>query len=168
MHENQNPPEFGSLVQLSGRTKLTWPNNSQYFRSSRCHNWTSEHWYYGKIYGTPGKVIARAIKQLIAEGKIKRRWVEQDGENLPTEVSGRVNADSKEKQTMKPTIRRYLALVIAFLGCIWRYPTAGWRRITKIRMTKVLVHQVSDWCSGAAANFDWMREAKRENTRCGL
>jgi hypothetical protein len=31
-----------------------------------------------------------------------------------------------------------------------------------------LVHQVSDWCSGAAANFDWMREAKRENTRCGL
>jgi len=35
----------------------------------------------------------------------------------------------------------------------------GWRR---------LVHQVSDWGSGAAANFDWMREAKRENTRCGL
>jgi 3-oxoacyl-[acyl-carrier protein] reductase len=32
----------------------------------------------------------------------------------------------------------------------------------------VLVHQVSDWCSGAAANFDSMREAKRENTRCGL
>jgi hypothetical protein len=31
-----------------------------------------------------------------------------------------------------------------------------------------LVHQVSDWGSGAAANFDWMREAKRENTRCGL
>ena len=31
-----------------------------------------------------------------------------------------------------------------------------------------VVHQVSDWCSGAAANFDWMREAKRENTRCGL
>ena len=31
-----------------------------------------------------------------------------------------------------------------------------------------LVHQVSDWCSGAAANFGWMREAKRENTRCGL
>jgi hypothetical protein len=29
-------------------------------------------------------------------------------------------------------------------------------------------HQVSDWGSGAAANFDWMREAKRENTRCGL
>ena len=33
---------------------------------------------------------------------------------------------------------------------------------------QALVHQVSDWCSGAAANFDWMREAKRENTRCGL
>ncbi len=33
---------------------------------------------------------------------------------------------------------------------------------------RLLVHQVSDWCSGAAANFDWMREAKRENTRCGL
>jgi hypothetical protein len=31
-----------------------------------------------------------------------------------------------------------------------------------------LVHQVSDWCSGAAAYFGWMREAKRENTRCGL
>jgi hypothetical protein len=30
------------------------------------------------------------------------------------------------------------------------------------------VHQVSDWCSGAAADFGWMREAKRENTRCGL
>jgi hypothetical protein len=27
------------------------------------------------------------------------------------------------------------------------------------------VHQVSDWCSGAAAYFGWMREAKRENTR---
>jgi hypothetical protein len=25
-----------------------------------------------------------------------------------------------------------------------------------------LMHQVSDWCSGAAANFGWMREAKRE------
>jgi hypothetical protein len=33
---------------------------------------------------------------------------------------------------------------------------------------RYLVHQVSDWCSGAAANFGWMREAKRENTRCGL
>jgi hypothetical protein len=31
-----------------------------------------------------------------------------------------------------------------------------------------LVHQVSDWGSGAAAYFGWMREAKRENTRCGL
>src|ERR1700754_1154648 len=31
-----------------------------------------------------------------------------------------------------------------------------------------LVHQVSDLGSGAAANFDWMREAKRENTRGGL
>jgi hypothetical protein len=31
-----------------------------------------------------------------------------------------------------------------------------------------LVRQVSDWCSGAAAYFGWMREAKRENTRCGL
>ena len=30
------------------------------------------------------------------------------------------------------------------------------------------MHQVSDWCSGAAANFGWMREAKRENTRGGL
>src|SRR6516165_5360270 len=32
----------------------------------------------------------------------------------------------------------------------------------------VLVHQVRGWYSGAAAYFDWMREAKRENTRCGL
>ena len=32
----------------------------------------------------------------------------------------------------------------------------------------VLVHQVRDWFSGAAAYFGWMREAKRENTRCGL
>ena len=38
--------------------------------------------YYGKIYGTSRKVIARAIKQLIAERKIKRRWVEQDGEDF--------------------------------------------------------------------------------------
>jgi hypothetical protein len=30
------------------------------------------------------------------------------------------------------------------------------------------VHQVRGWCSGAAAYFGWMREAKRENTRCGL
>jgi hypothetical protein len=30
------------------------------------------------------------------------------------------------------------------------------------------VRQVSDWGSGAAAYFGWMREAKRENTRCGL
>jgi hypothetical protein len=33
---------------------------------------------------------------------------------------------------------------------------------------KGLVHQVRDWYSGAAAYFGWMREAKRENTRCGL
>src|SRR6516164_5263023 len=31
-----------------------------------------------------------------------------------------------------------------------------------------LVHQVRDWFSGAAAYFGWMREAKREKTRCGL
>jgi hypothetical protein len=31
-----------------------------------------------------------------------------------------------------------------------------------------LVHQVSDWRSGAVAYFGWVREAKRENTRCGL
>ena len=31
-----------------------------------------------------------------------------------------------------------------------------------------LVHQVRDWFSGAAAYFGWMREAKRENTRCGV
>ena len=31
-----------------------------------------------------------------------------------------------------------------------------------------LVRQVSDWGSGAAEYFGWMREAKRENTRYGL
>jgi hypothetical protein len=31
-----------------------------------------------------------------------------------------------------------------------------------------LEHQVSAWGSGAAVNFGWMREAKRENIRCGL
>ena len=30
------------------------------------------------------------------------------------------------------------------------------------------MHQVRGWYSGAAAYFGWMREAKRENTRCGL
>ena len=30
------------------------------------------------------------------------------------------------------------------------------------------MHQVRDWYSGAAAYFGRMREAKRENTRCGL
>jgi hypothetical protein len=33
-----------------------------------------------------------------------------------TDVSGRVTADSREKQTMKPTIRRWLALVTASMG----------------------------------------------------
>jgi hypothetical protein len=37
-----------------------------------------------------------------------------------------------------------------------------------LQVIRLLVHQVSDWCSGAAAYFGWMREAKRENTRCGL
>ena len=30
------------------------------------------------------------------------------------------------------------------------------------------MHQVRGWYSGAAAYFGWMREAKRDNTRCGL
>jgi hypothetical protein len=38
----------------------------------------------------------------------------------------------------------------------------------RLRAPTELVHQVSDWGSGAAAYFGWMREAKRENTRCGL
>ena len=33
---------------------------------------------------------------------------------------------------------------------------------------RTLVHHVRDWFSGAAAYFGWMREVKRENTRCGL
>ncbi len=40
--------------------------------------------------------------------------------------------------------------------------------VKESRNAIALVHQVSDWGSGAAANFGWMREAKRENTRCGL
>jgi len=32
----------------------------------------------------------------------------------------------------------------------------------------VLVHQVRDWCSGAAADFGWMRDAKRENPQWSL
>jgi hypothetical protein len=39
---------------------------------------------------------------------------------------------------------------------------------TILKSFKYLVRQVSDWCSGAAAYFGWMRDAKRENTRCGL
>jgi hypothetical protein len=42
-----------------------------------------------------------------------------------TEVSGRVSADSREKQTMKPTIRRWLALAIAFLGLYLGAPVCG-------------------------------------------
>jgi hypothetical protein len=38
----------------------------------------------------------------------------------------------------------------------------------RLQPIRTLVQQVSDWCSGAAAYFGWMREAKRENTRCGL
>ena len=36
------------------------------------------------------------------------------------------------------------------------------------RIVPGLVHQVRGWYSGAAAYFGWMREAKRDNTRCGL
>jgi hypothetical protein len=42
-----------------------------------------------------------------------------------TEASGRVTADSREKQTMKPTIRRCLALAIAFLGLYLALPDRG-------------------------------------------
>jgi hypothetical protein len=42
-----------------------------------------------------------------------------------TEVSGRVTADSKEKQTMKPTILRCLALAIAFWGLYLALPDCG-------------------------------------------
>ena len=45
------------------------------------------------------------------------------------------------------------------------WPPREWRPTP---LARDLVHQVSDWGSGAAANFDWMREAKRENTRGGL
>ena len=42
-----------------------------------------------------------------------------------TDVSARVTADSREKQTMKPTIRRWLALAIAFLGLYLALPDCG-------------------------------------------
>ena len=42
------------------------------------------------------------------------------------------------------------------------------KRMLRYFPSLALVHQVSDWGSGAAANFDWMREAKRERTGCGL
>jgi len=42
-----------------------------------------------------------------------------------TEVSGRVTADSREKQTMKPNIRRWLALVIASMGLYLVLPDRG-------------------------------------------
>ena len=38
-------------------------------------------------------------------------------------------------------------------------PGAG---LGMLKGRSLLVHQVSDWCSGAAVNFGWMREAKRE------
>ena len=44
----------------------------------------------------------------------------------------------------------------------------NWQNAYIISLSKGLVHQVRDWYSGAAAYFGWMREAKRENTRCGL
>jgi hypothetical protein len=44
----------------------------------------------------------------------------------------------------------------------------NWLKMFWQGVIRILVHQVSDWCSGAAAYFGWMREAKRENTRCGL
>src|SRR5271157_3857878 len=44
----------------------------------------------------------------------------------------------------------------------------NWQNAYIISLSKGLVHQVRDWYSGAAAYCGWMREAKRENTRCGL
>jgi tellurite resistance protein TerC len=72
-----------------------------------------------------------------------------------------------------------LAIILSFIGAkmlladLFHIPTAvslgvvgsvlligiGW---------SLLVHQVRDWYSGAAAYFGRMRDAKRENTRCGL
>ena len=49
-----------------------------------------------------------------------------------------------------------------------RYTQVLLTQFNNASLTEKLVHQVSDWCSGAAGNFGWMREAKRENTRCGL
>ncbi len=62
------------------------------------------------------------------------------------------------------TFVKAVALISAADASLGQIPQNHYANIEEIR----LVHQVSDWCSGAAANFDWMREAKRENTRCGL
>jgi hypothetical protein len=39
------------------------------------------------------------------------------------------------------------------------------RNIVSVGHVSQLAHEVSDWGSGAAAHFGWMREAKRKNTR---
>jgi hypothetical protein len=50
----------------------------------------------------------------------------------------------------------------------------NWQNAYIISLSKGLVHQVRDWYSGGPsrtgtnAYFGWMREVKRENTRCGL
>ena len=57
---------------------------------------------------------------------------------------------------------------------VWVSAASAWKIEIKTALEKLqvpadlLVHQVRDWYSGAAAYFGWMREAKRENTRCGL
>jgi DNA-binding MarR family transcriptional regulator len=80
-----------------------------------------------------------------------------------THVLGRppAEADLQRHFSVSPPSVHQMVLTLERTGLIHRKPGVA-------RSIKLLVHQVSDWCSGAAANFDWMREAKRENTRCGL
>ena len=58
--------------------------------------------------------------------------------------------------------RRYRLVTDVIVG-------AGVQQVTEDpEVWRSPVHQVRDWFSGAAAYFGWMREAKKENTRCGL
>jgi NAD(P)-dependent dehydrogenase (short-subunit alcohol dehydrogenase family) len=69
------------------------------------------------------------------------------------------------RKAMKKTSKSIRIMLSSVGGAKAVYVQADVRCASEIEN---LVHQVSDWGSGAAAYFGWMREAKRENTRCGL
>jgi Protein of unknown function, DUF417 len=81
-----------------------------------------------------------------------------------------------EAQTLVPFISNgplisWMYPVFCLQGSSWFLGVSEWLFGALIFLgfwNKKLVHQVSDWGSGAAAYFGRMREATRENTRCGL